>query len=205
MSEASVFTPGIIVGVLRARSASIAYEQAVAAFEAGLSTVEVTFTVPDAHEVIRALRRVVSGKSSVGAGTILTVAQAEAAIEAGAEYLVSPHLGVRIAEAAAAAGCPYVPGVSTPTEVCAAHEAGLSVVKLFPIARLGGTAYLGDLLGPFPDLRAMVTGGVTAEDVSAYFAAGATAVALGSVFGPTTAETRERVVALLRDRETTEK
>lgn len=195
-----VLPTGTVVGVLRAPSASAAHAQALAAFDAGLPSVEVTFTVPDAHEVIAAVRRDVGERHRIGAGSILTIAQAEAAITAGADYLVSPHLGLAIANVARASKVPYVPGVSTPTEVCAAREAGCALVKLFPIARLGGTAYLRDLLGPFPDLRAMVTGGVSFDEVRAYFDAGAVAVALGSVFGVDPDETRVRVRALPRRR-----
>lgn len=196
MNQVEVLPSGSVVGVLRAPSASAAHAHALAALRAGLASVEVTFTVPDAAAVIAELRRDEGDRYAIGAGTILTVAQAEAAIAAGADYLVSPHLGLAIARLAAEAGVPYVPGVSTPTEVVAAREAGCSLVKLFPIARLGGAAYLRDLLGPFPDLRAMVTGGVGVGEVGAYFDAGAVVVALGSVFGADPDETRARVAAL---------
>ncbi|MEM7735749.1 MAG: bifunctional 4-hydroxy-2-oxoglutarate aldolase/2-dehydro-3-deoxy-phosphogluconate aldolase [Deinococcota bacterium] len=170
-----------IVGVLRAASPENATSMATTAFTHGLRSLELTFTVPDAANVIRELINQ-HPNQHIGAGTVTQVSQARAAIDAGAQYLVSPSFSVEVASVAQDANVPYIPGVLTPTEVQTALDAGIEVVKIFPITRAGGVSYLKDLLGPYPDLKVMVTGGVTLEQTSSYLDAGALAVGLGSVF-----------------------
>lgn len=174
-------TAARVVGVLRAPGAKRALALAEPAIAAGLKAVEVTFTVPDAAEVIAELR---AGRKDVviGAGTVLSATQADAAIAAGAAFLVSPHFEAAVHEVALASGVPYVPGALTPSEVYAASQAVGGLVKVFPVARLGGGKYVADLLAPYPDLQLMVTGGVSLSSVGEYIDAGAKAVGIGSVF-----------------------
>jgi 2-dehydro-3-deoxyphosphogluconate aldolase / (4S)-4-hydroxy-2-oxoglutarate aldolase len=112
----------------------------------------------------------------VGAGTVLTVADAERAVRSGAAFLISPGLAPEVAAWARDRDLLHIPGAFTPTEVIAA---GTPLVKLFPAARLGPT-YVADLLGPLPSLRLVPTGGVDAANAPAFLAAGAAAVAVGS-------------------------
>jgi 2-dehydro-3-deoxyphosphogluconate aldolase/(4S)-4-hydroxy-2-oxoglutarate aldolase len=170
-----------IVGVLRAASPEDAVNMAATAFTHGLRSLELTFTVPDAAHVIRKLINQ-HPNQHIGAGTVTQVGQARAAIDAGAQYLVSPSFSMGVANIAKDANIPYIPGVLTPTEVQTALDAGIEVVKVFPITRAGGVSYLKDLLGPYPNLKVMVTGGVTLEQTTSYLNAGALAVGLGSVF-----------------------
>lgn len=170
-----------IVGVLRAASTEDAVNVAASAFTHGLRSLELTFTVPDAASVIRELLNQYPNQH-IGAGTVTQVSQARAAIDAGAQYLVSPAFSAKVAAVAQDANVPYIPGVLTPTEVQTALDAGIEVVKIFPITRAGGVSYLKDLLGPYPNLKVMVTGGVTLEQTASYLNAGALAVGLGSVF-----------------------
>ena len=151
--------------------------------------------MPDAVRVIRALRFEGTG-CSIGAGTVLSATQAREVIHAGADFLVSPHFGPDILEIARTGNVPYIPGALTPTEVAAVLSAGCEIVKIFPIARVGGVAYLRDLRGPFPQLQALVTGGVTSAEVSAYLQAGALSVGLGELFtgDPIDVETRTRAL-----------
>jgi 2-dehydro-3-deoxyphosphogluconate aldolase/(4S)-4-hydroxy-2-oxoglutarate aldolase len=183
-----------VVGVLRAKDSGRALELAATAIEAGLSSVEVTFTTPDAAKVIAGLATRYPALL-VGAGTVLEPEQAEEAVAAGARFLVSPHLSEIVLERAVRLAVPYIPGAMTPSEVYRAAELTGGMVKIFPAARLGGPAYVRDLLGPFPRLRLMVTGGISLAQVAAYREAGAAVVGLGSVFGASAAELHSALAA----------
>ena len=185
-----------VVGVLRGDDPTRAIELARAAIRGGLRALEVTCTVPDAAGVIRALRLEGTG-CSIGAGTVLSATQAREVIGAGTDFLVSPHFGADILEIARTGNVPYIPGALTPTEVAAVLSAGCEIVKIFPIARVGGVAYLRDLRGPFPQLQALVTGGVTSAEVSAYLQAGALSVGLGELFTGDLLDVETRTRALL--------
>ena len=185
-----------VVGVLRAPSAARAIELAEPAIDAGLRAIEVTFTVPDAAAVIAELKH--SGRQLiVGAGTVSSPTEAEAAVEAGATFLVSPHYDAEVLAAAKSLGVPYVPGALTPSEVFSAARATSGMVKVFPVARLGGSKYVSDLLGPYPALQLMVTGGVSLATAGEYLKAGAKAVGVGSLFGMTPEELRSGLAKVM--------
>lgn len=171
-----------VVGVLRSHSSQSALQSSHAALQAGLEALEITLTTPDACAIIAELVAAYP-KCTIGAGTIMNCADAEAALAAGATFLVSPHLAPDVLEFAAQKHVLYIPGVITPNEVALALRLGCPVLKLFPITRVGGVAYLKDLLGPFPQLKTMVSGGVKSSEVSAYLAAGAMLVGLGDFLG----------------------
>jgi 2-dehydro-3-deoxyphosphogluconate aldolase / (4S)-4-hydroxy-2-oxoglutarate aldolase len=172
-----------VVPVLRAGSA----EQAVGAVDclrsAGVAAVEVTFTTPDASRALREARARHGEDLLVGAGTIRTTGELESALEAGADFLVTPHVDEELLRAMLARGRLSLPGTFTPSEVALALEAGAQAVKIFP-ASTGGVAHLRALLGPFPELRAIPTGGIAAGDVANWLAAGAVAVGAGSDLCP---------------------
>jgi 2-dehydro-3-deoxyphosphogluconate aldolase / (4S)-4-hydroxy-2-oxoglutarate aldolase len=172
-----------VVGVLRASSAEMAVEASLAAARGGLQAIELTFTTPDAAKAIEALHSQLPNLL-LGAGSVMNGAQAEAAIRAGASFLVSPHLSEEVLRTARKFAVPYIPGVLTPNEIVWAQSLGCEILKIFPIGSSGGLAYLKDLRGPFPDLKVMVTGGVAPHEVPAYLSAGAAAVGLGSQFFP---------------------
>lgn len=199
MTPEQLFPDRTVIGVLRGSSADVAFGQAMAAIEAGLRALEVTFTVPGAASVIERLRAEAGDRCRIGAGTVLSARQAAEAVSAGADYLVSPNLDVTVIKAARDAGVPHVPGIMTPTELQAARQAGCSLLKVFPVASLGGPGYLQNLLGPYPDARLLATGGVGLNDVGRYFAAGARLVGLGAIFGNDEAETRTRTRNLLEE------
>ena len=148
-------------------------EQAVPLAEAllagGLPCVEITFRSDAAVEAIRAIRVHVPGLL-VGAGTVLTNAQADAAVDAGAAFLVSPGFGPDVVDQALARDIPIIPGIATPTELQAALARGLRLVKVFPAAALGGPAYLQALEAPYPMMRFVPTGGVSAANLADYLA-----------------------------------
>lgn len=144
---------------------------------AGIRAVELTFTTPG---VLECLRRVSdAGRAVIGAGTVLTRGQAEAAIAAGAQFLVTPGVTEQVAEVAARQDIPVVMGAFTPSEVMRAMELGAAAVKIFP-ARALGPSYLKDLRGPFPNVRLIPSGGVNAGNAAEFLAHGAVAVTAGT-------------------------
>jgi Entner-Doudoroff aldolase len=148
--------------------------------DAGVELVEVPIGTPEA---VAALRSAVAAGAErgrrVGAGTVVTPEQVRVAAAAGAQYTVAPGLDLTVLAASLAAGLPHLPGVGTATEVQHARAAGCRWLKAFPAAALG-TAWLGAITVPFPDVAIVATGGLGLGDVAAYLAAGARVVALGT-------------------------
>ncbi|WP_460800961.1 bifunctional 4-hydroxy-2-oxoglutarate aldolase/2-dehydro-3-deoxy-phosphogluconate aldolase [Microbacterium sp. GXF6406] len=167
-----------VLAVLRAPSPEIALDTAEAIIRGGIPGIEVTYSTPDAPAVIRELIARHGDAAVIGAGTVTTIEQAEAAADAGAEFLVSPGTLPDLTRAMIDTGRTVMTGAMTPTEVMTALTLGVDVVKIFP-ASLGGPGYLGALRGPFPDAPLMPTGGVSPENLADWFAAGAVAVGAG--------------------------
>jgi 2-dehydro-3-deoxyphosphogluconate aldolase/(4S)-4-hydroxy-2-oxoglutarate aldolase len=143
----------------------------------GLRAVELTLTTPGI--LARLAGANIGGGAVVGVGTVLTAKDAEAAIDAGAQFLVTPAVRQGVADAAAAHDIPVIMGALTPTEVMAAIDLGAAAVKIFP-ARATGPDYLRDLHGPYPGVPLIPSGGINAENAAAYLAAGAIAVTAGT-------------------------
>jgi 2-dehydro-3-deoxyphosphogluconate aldolase/(4S)-4-hydroxy-2-oxoglutarate aldolase len=165
--------------ILRCNDAELAARAMDAAIRGGFRTVELTLTTPGALEIIADLaqRELGGERLVVGAGTVLRVEQARAAVRAGARFLVSPIFDPEIVTEAAALGVAAIPGVHTPTEMVAAHRAGAPLVKLFP-APAGGPTWLRSALAPLPFLRVVPTNGVDLDNLGAWLHAGAWAVGL---------------------------
>jgi 2-dehydro-3-deoxyphosphogluconate aldolase/(4S)-4-hydroxy-2-oxoglutarate aldolase len=168
-----------IVAIIRASSGEQLVQVARALYEGGVNVIEVTFTVPNAVEVLAAVKRDLGKQILLGAGTVLDPETARTAILAGAEFLVSPIVNLDVIRLGLRYDKLVMPGAYTPTEVLTAWEAGADVVKLFP-ADIGGPAYLKALKGPLPQVRILPTGGVNLETLPDFFKAGACAVGLGS-------------------------
>jgi 2-dehydro-3-deoxyphosphogluconate aldolase/(4S)-4-hydroxy-2-oxoglutarate aldolase len=148
----------------------------------GVHVIELTLNEPEAAALdsIAALARVADDLGVLaGAGTVLSVAAAQRAVDAGARFIVSPHTDPELVAWCAAQGVPAFPGALSPTEIHAAWSAGASAVKLFPAAAVG-TGYLKQIAGPFPDIPLVPTGGVSAETAGEWVRAGAVAVGMGS-------------------------
>lgn len=160
-----------VVPVVEIACADDAVPLARTLLEAGLPCAEITFRTAAAPQAIAAVVAEVP-EVRVGAGTVLNVAQAEAALAAGAGFLVSPGFDAAVVGLALERGVPIVPGVCTPTEVGLALERGLSVVKLFPAEAAGGVPYLRALAAPFGGVRFVPTGGISADNLPAYLAVG---------------------------------
>ena len=138
-----------------------------ALLEGGLPAIELTLRTPVAMEALAMLKRELPDVV-VGAGTVLTVAQMQQAIDAGADFLVTPGTPAHMADALAEAPLPVVPGAATPTELLALHARGFQVCKLFPATAVGGLPLIKGVSGPMPDLKLCPTGGIT-EDNAADF------------------------------------
>lgn len=166
-----------LIAVLRVGRAELV-EPAVAALAAGgIGSIELTFTIP---AMAGALERTRSAYPDLllGAGTIREPDQARAAAAAGADFLVTPHVEPRLLSSCLDTGLAAMPGVLTPSELAQALEAGAPLVKLFPAASVG-TGHLKALLGPFPGVRIVPTGGIGRSDVRPWLEAGAFAVGVG--------------------------
>ncbi len=152
------------------------------ALRGGFKVIEFTLTTPGARELIGEFSK--RQGIVVGAGTVLTADDAEAAVDAGAAFLVSPVVDEAVIEAARSLGVAMMPGTHTPTEMLRAHRAGASLQKLFPAPGIG-PAYIKACLGPMPFLRIVPTSGVDESNAAAYLQAGAFAVGfVTSLFDP---------------------
>jgi 2-dehydro-3-deoxyphosphogluconate aldolase/(4S)-4-hydroxy-2-oxoglutarate aldolase len=158
-----------VVPVVEIPSADAAVPLARALLAAGLPCAEITFRTEWAPQAIAAIADQVP-EVTVGAGTVLTVAQAEHAIDAGARFLVAPGFDPAVVAFAAEAGVPMLPGVCTPTEIAAALSHGLSVLKFFPAEAAGGPAYLKAMAAAYRDVRFVPTGGIGPENLIDYLA-----------------------------------
>lgn len=168
-----------LVAVVRAESADAALHIADALVAGGVTALEITYTVPGAGDVIRALAaRYTDGDVLVGAGTVLTAAQAADAIDGGAGFVVSPCLVPEVMDVCAERNVPALPGAMTIREVVDCLNRGAEIVKIFP-ADLFGPAILKDIHGPLPEVQLMPTGGVTADNVGDWIRAGAVCVGVG--------------------------
>lgn len=167
-----------VVPVVRATSPESAVMLSTSLIAGGIDVLEITMTVPGAIETIRELSRLEG--VLVGAGTVMDPNTAEACIEAGAQFVVSPSLNRETVAICNQRQIVVAPGALTPTEVVAAHDAGGDVVKVFPCDALGGATYLKSLKAPFPHIALMPTGGITLTTLKDFLAAGAVAVGVGS-------------------------
>ncbi|HVC38545.1 MAG TPA: hypothetical protein VNH20_01050 [Candidatus Dormibacteraeota bacterium] len=179
-AELSALFPRRLAAVIRWHDPEQAFEAALVAARAGVGSVEITTGTPGAFNSIRALRQrtdIVHG-CAFGAGTVTDVDLASRAIDAGAEFLVTPYLVPAVARVAARAGVPVVMGALTPTEIAQALELGAQLVKVFPAAPIGGPAYIRAVRGPMPQTPLWVSGGVGIEECQEYLLAGADVVGL---------------------------
>jgi 2-dehydro-3-deoxyphosphogluconate aldolase / (4S)-4-hydroxy-2-oxoglutarate aldolase len=169
-----------LIPVLRAKSVSQGRAVVDAMIAGGVTIVEVTMTVPGAVDLLKELKRAYGAALLLGSGTVTTAEQAQATIDAGAEFVVSPSLHpevIRVTKANRKISCP---GALTPTEAITAWDAGADYVKIFPCSAVGGANYLKALLAPFPHLKLIPTGGVTLQTAADFIRAGARALGVGS-------------------------
>jgi len=145
----------------------------------GLKALEITMNTPNAGDLLKKTKQIVKDSMNIGAGTVLSLDEVEAALDSGAEYIVSPITDVKVISLCAEKNIPVFPGALTPQEVCEARDAGACMVKVFP-ASLFGPGYFKELRGPFNDIKLMAVGGVKLDNIGEYISCGANAVAFGS-------------------------
>jgi 2-dehydro-3-deoxyphosphogluconate aldolase / (4S)-4-hydroxy-2-oxoglutarate aldolase len=165
-----------LVAILRGMPAADTVSIAEALYAGGIRNLEVTLNSPGALEVIAQLKDHFENRMLVGAGTVITTADAANAIAAGAAFLVSPSVDAGVIKAANKAGVVSIPGAFTPTEIVTAHQYGADIIKVFPCPDAG---YLKAVLAPLSHIKMMPTGGVDAHNIKAYGAAGAVAFGIG--------------------------
>jgi len=169
-----------LIPVLRAKSVAQGRAVVDALIAGGVTIVEVTMTLPGAIDLLNELRNEYSPKDLLlGSGTVTTADEAQATIDAGAEFVVSPGLFPDVIRVTKANGMMSCPGALTPTEAITAWDAGADYVKIFPCSAVGGAGYLKSLLAPFPYLKLIPTGGVTLETAESFIKAGARALGVG--------------------------
>ena len=170
--------------VIRASSAEKAVGAADALIKAGFKLIEVTMTVPDAFEAIKTLASRNLEGIIIGAGTVMSAADARQAIHSGAQFVVSPSCELDIVRPCREAGAVAIPAGLTPTEIVQAWRVGAHFVKVFPAGSMGGPTYIKTLRGPLPDIPLWVSGMVTAHEAQAYLQAGVQLIGLGSELLP---------------------
>jgi len=168
-----------IVAVIRTPTCELVAPVCDALAAGGVVALEVTMTVPDALRALREVKAKFGDQVLLGAGTILNAIQCHAAIDAGAEYVISPITKLEIIEAAHQRQKPVMLGAYTPTEAQLAHEAGADFIKIFPADKLG-PGYIKNLRAPLPHLRIVPTGGVDLVTAPEFLKAGCAALGVGS-------------------------
>ena len=185
-----------LMGILRGGDTAVVQPLVETLVAAGLETLEIAMNTPDAPAMIRRAVDVAGDRMMIGAGTVITSDRLRAALDAGAGFVVLPTLVADVVAEARKRSVPVFPGALTPQEIHAAWLAGATMVKVFP-AKVFGPEYLAEVKGPFDDVELLACGGVSTDNMSEFFAAGADAVAFGgSVFAaPLLAERRMDEIA----------
>ncbi|HEV2232569.1 MAG TPA: bifunctional 4-hydroxy-2-oxoglutarate aldolase/2-dehydro-3-deoxy-phosphogluconate aldolase [Terriglobia bacterium] len=168
-----------LIPIVRTPSSEAAFRAAEAILSGGIGIAEITMTVPDAFKVMERVVKSFGDQVLLGAGTVLDAKTCEAALAAGAEFIVTPSLELDVIQTAKRHNKACIIGALSPTEVLAAWRAGASMVKIFPCGPVGGPNYIKALKGPFPNIDYVPTGGVTLETTPDFIRAGAAAVAVG--------------------------
>jgi 2-dehydro-3-deoxyphosphogluconate aldolase / (4S)-4-hydroxy-2-oxoglutarate aldolase len=172
-----------VLAVIRGPSPELTVKMVEALAAGGVLGIEITYSTPNAEDVVRTLAKKFGDKILLGMGTLTKPEQSTSAKDAGANFLVSPVCEPTLLKSMVASGLPNMAGAFTATEVLQAYNLGADVVKIFP-GSLGGPAYVKALKGPFPYIPMMPTGGVSAANVADWFAAGVIAVGAGSELCP---------------------
>jgi len=184
-----------IVAILRGANPNDVLKIAEALHKGGIKLLEITFNSPNALELLKKLSSQMKNEMLMGMGTVLNAATAKQAMAAGAKFILSPALNPETIKATKEAGAVSIPGAFTATEILMAYENGADIVKVFPAS--AGADYIKDIRGPLPHIPLMPTGGVTINNVSNFFKAGAVAVGIGSDLVNTKQEVNHEYLRLL--------
>lgn len=169
-----------VIPVIRATSSDEAMRVIDAIKAGGVSTMEITMTVPGAVRVMEEVAARFGSEVLVGAGTVLDAETARVCILAGAQFIISPALNLETVALCKRYGVTVMPGALTPTEVVQAWTAGADFVKVFPAGALGGANYIKSLKAPLPQIQIIPTGGVSLKTAADFIKAGASALGVGA-------------------------
>ncbi|MAT95111.1 MAG: keto-deoxy-phosphogluconate aldolase [Halioglobus sp.] len=169
MSFADTLSASRVLPVVTPRGVDVTVRTAEALLAGGMRAVEITLRTPDALDSLRAVKQRLP-ELVVAAGTVRDAASVDAAVDAGADFCVSPGISGAMLDACAARGVPFLPGVATASEVLLGTSAGLSLFKLFPAVAVGGMELLRSLRGPFPEVRFCPTGGLGPDNYRDFLA-----------------------------------
>ena len=172
-----------LLAVIRGPSPELTVKMVEALVAGGVLGIEITYSTPNAEDVVQTLAKKFGDSIVLGMGTLTKPEQAQSAKNAGAHFLVSPICEPNLVKGMVDSGLLTMAGALTPTEVFQAYTLGVDVIKVFP-GSLGGPAYIKALKGPFPYIPMMPTGGVNAGNVAEWFATGVVAVGAGSELCP---------------------
>jgi len=164
-------------------------------FQNGIRLVEITMDTPGAVEVLKAQHSRVPANALLGAGTVTSVAEAEAALAAGATFIVTPNINLDVIRTVRARGIPVMPGALSPTEIWTAANAGAEYVKVFPASAVG-PRYFRELRGPFAQIPFMASGGVNLENAAEFIKFGVDALGLGGGLIPKSDDEFDQCAAL---------
>jgi 2-dehydro-3-deoxyphosphogluconate aldolase/(4S)-4-hydroxy-2-oxoglutarate aldolase len=172
-----------VIAVIRAQKKTSARQMALAVASAGMRLIEITWNTPCCAELIQQLRGELP-ECIIGAGTLLNIKQMQQAVNAGAQFLFTPHIDSTIIQAAVEQNVPIIPGALTPTEIVTAWNQGATCIKVFPVQAVGGAGYIKSLQAPLGQIPLIPTGGVTLENAVEFLRAGAIAIGLSSELFP---------------------
>lgn len=193
--------PNRLCGVLRTENAEAGFQACLAALEGGVLSIEITKTVPSCFELIKGLIATTFGRYPVGVGTVWDPGAVKEAKAAGASFVVTPVVLPEVAEACRKEDILCVLGALTPTEIYQARLEGAGLVKVFPVAPVGGPRYIEALNGPLAGVPFWVSGGVAIEDVGAYLRLGVKVVGLTGALFPGDALERRDMETIRRNAE----
>ncbi len=185
------------MAIVRTKSIERAHEIAQGCLDGGIDVLEISYTYPNAGEVIAALKETFQDRLVVGAGTVLEGETARMAIMKGAEFIISPNFKERVARLCNLYQIPYCPGCSTGTEIVEALEAGASMIKAFPIANFYGSDLVTIYKTPMPYVPVLASGGISLDNLAEWVEAGTEICAFGSLLTKgTTAEIAANAVKI---------
>ena len=166
-----------IVAIIRGAEPAAVLEIAKALYEGGVRCLEITLNSANALQVIENIAQQMEGRLSVGAGTVLSAAEAGDAIAAGAKFIISPIMNIDIIHKTKELGAVSIPGAFTPTEIFNAYAVGADIIKIFP--GTSGPGFIKEVLAPLPHIPLMPTGGISLQNIHEFKKAGAVAFGIG--------------------------
>ena len=179
MDMKEIVSQNPLLAIMRNVPMELILEYAGAILEGGVSFFEVALNSPHALEQITMLKREFGDRAHIGAGTAITVERAKAAVEAGAEFLLSPSTDEEVLSYCAAQGIPMLPGALTPSDVTKCLKYGFSIIKLFPAGDMP-KGYIKSLKGPLDETEYVAIGGVNRDNLADFIRQGYLGVGLGS-------------------------